>query len=596
MKRGKMVGTANAVVPEARRLRQTVSKILQIDSAEKRADELARFSQEILDRFELVTGKFRDRAEDLKLVFEVNQRLTELLDPDQLLAQIVQLVSSRMDVERCSVMLIDETGQSLRVKNGLGFNQPVEQLPPAKVGEGIAGRVAASGQPLLIKNIESDRRFKKKSGQQYKNSSLLCVPLKVKGRVMGVINVNNKRDGTSFTEPDLELLSILAGAAAASLSNAALHRQTRESWKYLNNVVEHISSGLLSIDARGRVTLVNRAFKRLFRLDPEQDPVGKTLPGALPEPVGRYFARIVNHTWRDGDQREVEAEIGCADGQSVPADVSTLLLRDDEFQIQSQLVIVQDLSQSRELVKLRQLDTMKDNFISTVSHELRTPLTSMLASIALIRQGFVGDISDKQAELLQIVQRNAERLKAIINDLLDLSRLESGRTQLNFEQVEFDPLVRDCVSEMEQLAAEKQIRIDMSLKFDGRLEVDPMKIQQVLINLVGNALKFTPEGGRVTVETRRIKDCARVRVKDTGCGIPEDQLDKVFRRFYQVEDTLTRSQQGTGLGLPICKRIIELHGGQIRAESPAGGGSCFEFVLPRGDGARVVPSHPETEE
>ncbi len=591
-----MVGSANAAGAEAKRLRQTVSRILQLPSAEERAEQLALCVQKALDRFELVTREFQDRLEDLKQVFEVNRRMVELIDSEQLLPQVVEMVSNYMGVDRCSVMLLDETGEKLFVTVGLGFDRPVEDLPPVQLGKGIAGRVAASGRSLLVENIEDDERFRKKSGRQYTNGSLLCVPLKFKGRVIGVVNVNNKRDGSAFTESDEILLSSLGGVIAALRKYGQLHRQTQESWEYLNNVVEHISSGLLAVNAQGRVTLVNRAFKRLFGLEQQTDFVGESLHKALPDAVGRYFSRIVERTWREGNQREVEADIACADGRCVPADVNSLLLRDDQFEIQSQLIIVQDLSQSRELVKLRQLDTMKDNFISTVSHELRTPLTSMLASLALIRQGMVGDVSAQQMELLQIVHRNAERLKAIINDLLDLSRLESGRAQLNFERVDLDSLVQDCLGEMAQLAAEKGVHLGSSLAFRRELEADPMKVQQVLINLVGNALKFTPEGGRITVETGQVEDGARVRVRDTGCGIPQDELEKVFLRFYQVEDTLTRSKQGTGLGLPICKRIVELHGGRIRVESQPEQGCCFEFVLPWGGRQQSVSPPPELEQ
>jgi len=238
------------------------------------------------------------------------------------------------------------------------------------------------------------------------------------------------------------------------------------------------------------------------------------------------------------------------------------------------------LSQSRELVKLKQLDTMKDNFISTVSHELRTPLTSMLASVALIQQGVAGEISEQQAKLIQIVNRNAHRLKNLINDLLDLSRLESGRTQMSFEKIDLGEVIGDCVSEIESLAAEKNIQLQTEFEFKEPIEVDPPKIQQVLTNLIGNALKFTPGGGGITVRTSPIKTGALVQVIDTGPGIALDQQKKIFSRFYQIEDALTRSTDGTGLGLAICKRIVTLHGGDIRVKSEEGKGSTFEFTLP----------------
>jgi signal transduction histidine kinase len=581
---------------EAEKLRKTISEIQKLPDVEQKASMLEDCLKEALESFERVTGEFRERVDDLRLVLEVNRDMTELLDPDQLLPQIAKGVSSRLGVERCSVMLMDESEEYLTIKVGLGFDVPVEEIPPAKIGEGIAGKVAASGEPLLIKNIEKDERFHKKSDKsQYKNKSLLCVPLKVRGRVIGVINVNNKKDGTPFTDSDKELLTILAGSAAVSIKNASLHREMQESWSYLNNVVEHINTGLLAVNAKRQVTLMNRAFRRLFGLEKISNPHGKTLGEALPDPVGKYFLRIVDRTWREGDQREVEVDIDLPEGEVLPADVSTLLLRDHQYQIQSQLVIVHDLSQSRELVKLRQLDTMKDNFISTISHELRTPLTSMLASISLIQQGFAGELSSQQSDLLQIVHRNAQRLKALINDLLDLSRLESGRTQLNFDMVDLDQLVLDCLSDLQHLAAEKNIRMNSSLQFAGKVEADPMKVQQVLINLVGNAVKFTPDEGQVTVQTCKGEDRAWVRVRDTGCGIPKDQLEKVFDRFYQVEDTLTRTQPGTGLGLPICRRIIELHSGEIRAMSKPGEGSCFEFWLPLGSRRLMMEEEVESE-
>lgn len=575
-----MADPISQISSEVDRLRREAKKILRLRGTQLRAERLEACLMETLDCFERMAGEFRDRVEDFRLVFDVNRSMTELLDADRLLPEMVRLVAARMDVERCSVMLMDEAGQNLYVKVGLGFDRPVEELTPTRVGQGISGKVAETGEPLLIKNIATDRRFRKQKGRNYKNDSLLCVPLKHKGTVIGVLNVNNKRDGTYFTESDLDLLSILAGAAAVSLSNAALHRQTRQTMRYLNNVVENIDTGLMAVDAKGRVALLNRAFKRLFQMDETPDRLPCPLRSLLPEGAARYFQRIIDRTWREGDQRDVEVDIDCGKGRKLPADVGSLLLRDESLQFQSQLVIVHDLSQSRELVKLRQLDTMKDNFISTVSHELRTPLTSMLASLSLIQQGFVGEVAPPQAELLTIIRRNAERLKALINDLLDLSRLESGRTQINLEKTDLNRLVLDCLQDIRHLAEEKKIHLGTDLRFQGTIEIDPMKIQQVMINLLGNGLKFTPEGGSVTVDTHAAGEMALIRVRDTGHGIPEEHLEKIFNRFYQVEDAMTRSTTGTGLGLPICKRIVEMHGGTIRVESKVGSGSCFEVSLP----------------
>lgn len=229
--------------------------------------------------------------------------------------------------------------------------------------------------------------------------------------------------------------------------------------------------------------------------------------------------------------------------------------------------------------ELRTLDHMKDNFLSTVSHELRTPMTAIRGSVGLILGGQAGAIDDKVKYLLEITHRNTDRLLRLINTLLDLNKLESGRMTLEPEPLNVAELARSVVTELDSFAAERNVTIEVAVDDDVTVEADPDKVTQVLHNLSSNAIKFSGEG-RVTVHVSAQGSWGRIAVQDTGIGISEENLDKVFGKFYQVEQDMNRAQEGSGLGLAITKAIVEAHGGRIRVESAEGQGSTFTVDLP----------------
>jgi signal transduction histidine kinase len=240
--------------------------------------------------------------------------------------------------------------------------------------------------------------------------------------------------------------------------------------------------------------------------------------------------------------------------------------------------------------ELKRIDEMKSEFVSVASHELRTPLASIKNAVQLILNGKTGEINETQAKFLSMADRNINRLTNILNNLLDLSRIESGKIAIKFEELDLRVSIEFIFTSFKTQADEKS----MHLRMDLPQELPPVygdreKLEQILTNLLGNAIKFTPEGGEISVSAKPYPEDGNMlalSVIDTGVGIPKDQLDKIFDKFHQVEGSLHRSISGTGLGLAITKGLVEAHQGKIWVESEVGKGSTFTFTLPISEGER----------
>jgi two-component system sensor histidine kinase GlrK len=230
--------------------------------------------------------------------------------------------------------------------------------------------------------------------------------------------------------------------------------------------------------------------------------------------------------------------------------------------------------------RLKELERMKADFFSSMSHELRTPLTSIKEGTGLLLDGVGGETTDKQRKLLAILAEESNRLIGVVNSLLDLSKMEAGMMTYEFDLVTIDPLIRRAVAEITPLVEAKQINLESSVNSSlPALRLDPERILQVLRNLLGNAVKFTPKGGRVSVVAKSVNGNLQVSVTDSGPGVPAESLSSIFEKFSQGSHKGANTRNGTGLGLAIAKNIIKSHGGEIWAESQQGRGSTFVFVL-----------------
>jgi putative ABC transport system substrate-binding protein len=232
--------------------------------------------------------------------------------------------------------------------------------------------------------------------------------------------------------------------------------------------------------------------------------------------------------------------------------------------------------------RLQELDRMKSDFVSKVSHELRTPLTAIKGAVDLVLREVAGPLTLKQIHYLTRVRSNTQHLAGLINDLLDLAKIESGRIEVKSSYFSLRGLVHEVVEVLRPVAAEKVVALEATLREPPILVwADRNKINQVLMNLIGNAIKFTPARGRVEVSaSRNGKESVRVSVSDSGPGIPPDEKEKIFAKFYQIAEVGGTKPKGTGLGLAICRALVELHGGTIWVEPEPSGGSTFYFTLP----------------
>ena len=231
--------------------------------------------------------------------------------------------------------------------------------------------------------------------------------------------------------------------------------------------------------------------------------------------------------------------------------------------------------------QLRELSAMKEEFLALTTHDLRSPLTVISGVINFFTSGRLGELTPEQKNMVEMMERNTQNLIELVNDLLDASKLESGTMRLDAASISLRALIEELREEMQPLAAEKEIALEELVPEDlPQLRADRAKLRRVLVNLVSNALKFTPRGGRVRVNAAREDSFVRVSVSDTGVGIPPDDLRDIFDKYAQARSRATRSEKGTGLGLYITRQLVELHGGKIEVKSEVGKGSTFSFTIP----------------
>lgn len=292
---------------------------------------------------------------------------------------------------------------------------------------------------------------------------------------------------------------------------------------------------------------------------------------------------------------------GASDYLMKPLNLDELIIRIQKVLEEKQrFVRLRDFADQLEKAnqELRRIDSMKTEFVSIASHELRTPLAAIKNAVQLVLKETTGKINENQAKFLSMAERNINRLTNILNDLLNLSRIESGKIEIRYEIVALKGIIELTVSSLKPHADARSIKIDLEIHEPlPSIYGDPEKIEQILTNLIGNAIKFTPEGGSILITARSLAHDEKsgyghkvaVSVKDTGIGIPSGHLDAIFEKFHQVEGSLHRSVSGTGLGLAITKGLVEAHQGKIWVESEVGKGSTFTFTLPTSEGERRDP-------
>ncbi len=399
----------------------------------------------------------------------------------------------------------------------------------------------------------------------------LCVPLMLRGEPFGALYLgDNRRDFVS--EQERQFLESFAYFASTAIENAQLYQTIADKNQELETILSGIGDGVLVVDADLRVMLMNPVATSIFSLDAPPSS-GMPLPGIIRQHPIYDLLEEIRTAPDDSKMQEIElAPLGSEKLRTYQALATPLMVGQT---LQGIATVLRDITTQKEL------ERMKSNFLSVVSHELRTPLHAIKGFVNIILMGKTGQVSEIQRDFLETVQEQTNNLQRLIDDLLEFSRLESGRVTLRLQPVDI-PVVIEAVVEKLSLAAQSS-SVDLINHTPEELPTilaDPWRLEQVVTNLVDNAIKFTPAQGRVTIDAVDLGDFIQVSVIDTGIGVPAEQQERIFDRFYQVDGGANRQYKGTGLGLTICRHIVEHHRGRIWAESaPGSQGAAFRFTI-----------------
>jgi signal transduction histidine kinase/DNA-binding response OmpR family regulator len=403
----------------------------------------------------------------------------------------------------------------------------------------------------------------------HKLRSLVNVPLTVGGSVVGLIHVSSGRDH-AFGEEEILFVHRAAEFLASSVQGVRELLATVKG--RVEQMVDHMADGVLMLDGRGKVVAMNGAARYLLEFHGESE----TMDAAA---LSRVLEWDPMSTMRE--ERRILRRVVCLRG--VPYQTQLSPVEDAKGDLVGTVLAFRDFEQEK------RVDEMKTELVNVVSHELRTPLTAVRNALSLLAGSRLGPLNEGQARFIDLAKRNVDQLVGIINDLLDLSKIEAGKMHFDLAPLSLEDPVREALQAMEPQAEAKGVVVDSVLS-SGLPVVfgHAPSIQRILVNLLGNAIKFTGGGGRVSVEMAleegvnpaESRRAVRVSVTDSGVGIPADEHESIFEKFRQVEAQRQTTSPGTGLGLPICRELVRMHYGQIWVESEENRGSRFSFSIP----------------
>lgn len=354
--------------------------------------------------------------------------------------------------------------------------------------------------------------------------------------------------------------------------------ELREAKEYLENIISTTVDGIITTDPEGIIERINESIEVMTGYA-EDELKGMHISdlslNRADHGYRQLHSKMVSALFKDGKVTGIESVWRGKNGAHIPIEANIALLKDKKGVVTGGVIGVRDVGERKKLEK------MKNDFLSNISHELRTPLTSIKGSIDNLLDGIAGNLNEAQKEYLSIINSESNRLVRLIDDLLDLNKLEARSLKLLPAEVEYISLVAQAVYSLKELAYEKGLSIEMEWPTaEIPLAADRDRIYQVLVNLINNAIKFTEQGEINVIIEDGHNGSVTTRIRDTGMGIPRNEIEKIFDRFYQIQRPLAEKSRGAGLGLAISKSLIEMHGGTITVESEEGAGSEFAFTLP----------------
>lgn len=555
------------------------------------------------------TRELQEEKDHLATIHKVSSEVNSTLDLDSLLRTTLQHLADITKAEHASIMLVEQPDASLLVTRAvLGVPASPSGYIRFPIGIGIAGWVAQHRVSLLIDDVAQDERWVSVPGGSPRRrvGAMLAVPLVNQGEVLGVVTLSHSQIGY-FHEGHLRMLGACAGAIAIGINNANLFQtlmreaerraelleQQRVEASKINAILQSLNDGVIVCDQAGGVLAANTAAGVVL-----QRKIEELVVWNLHEILGRYLgSRAVEMPLElllkrpltlDNRPRVFHSQMKVG-LRTVSLTMGPVLKDDGE--LVGALLVLRDISREVES------DRLKTEFIGTMSHELRTPMTAIKGFTQLLSIGGLGPLTDTQREFVTTIHTNTERMIALINDVLDITKIESGSVELELRPLHLAEALSGVVTELKGLVAERRHALSISIPPGLPLvRADAQRLHQVLFHLLSNAVKYTPRGGQIAVEAHEavltelpadVRDAldterryTQLSVRDSGVGIAPEEQERIFDRFYRTENPLKVEAGGTGLGLSLVKPMLRLLGGQIWVESAPGEGSCFSLVLP----------------
>lgn len=475
---------------------------------------------------------------------------------------------------------------------------------PVKMGECLCGLTAEQNRAIISEDSREDERHTRYHPCIPPHKDI-CVPLKSRDRVLGILNVWIPAS-SEVDESEVELLTAIGDQIGVAIENGQLYGRVEARARELNqdlmtqkqyaeNVLQSIADGVYTVDRQRVVLSWSRGAEAITGYTAEE-AIGRTCADFLrhTDEAGQVLCDSsrcpLERVWVRGQPVESEQVfVSHKDGHVVPMAVSVASIFDEEGQAVGAVEVFRDISRERELMERTQATSRaKSEFLANMSHELRTPLNAIIGFSEILQDQTFGPLNERQARYADNIVTSGRHLLQIINDILDLSKVESGKMELHREPFSPQAALEDVLTMVKMKALGHGSSVSLDAKSAPEtIEADPRLFKQIMFNLLSNAVKFTPAGGHVTVSAKKMDrgeiECIEVSVSDTGIGIGEENRERIFREFEQVDSSLSRRYEGTGLGLPLTRRLVEMHEGEIWVESEGERkGSTFTFVIPVG--------------
>ncbi len=512
----------------------------------------ARLNSWAKDRYRRDTDMLKRRVNILETLGNVGRSVTASLDLDKVLKEVVEAAVEITGAEEGSLLTLDEESGELTMRASRNFQDDFVKTFRLPISDTLAGEVVRTGKPVLL-----DEKSPQKIKTSYLVKTLIYVPLKVQNKVIGVLGVDNRESDRSFTSQHTALVSALADYAAIAIENARLFASTEIERHKLEAILTRIEDGVIVVDKDGKLVLANRVARNLFSVE-DEDLAMKPVEDVFEHEQLIDLIKNGHETFPYRSEIELENQRVISTQMNFIPDVGLTVTMHD-------------------VTYFKELDRIKSEFVSTVSHDLRSPLTAILGYVELLER--VGPVNEKQRSFIQRVQMSVRNITELINDLLDLGRIESGFDESKVP-LSLNNVVQYSVESLKDRILESNHELTVEMPEDlPEIIGDSVRLRQIVDNLLGNSLRYTPQGGKIGIVAREENEQIIFQVFDNGVGIPAADRPHIFDKFYRASNVI-ENYSGSGLGLAIVKSIVENHNGRIWVDSSEGEGSTFTIVLP----------------